>query len=96
MICVWQLFFERLVKRKWLSNMEPYEQIEALIKEDFKKYRRMDSPPYQVGTPQLPMTSEFIDVTRTSGHQGAPHHKISPSIRNLLRNKMIRRHFGAN
>ncbi|XP_061576043.1 tumor necrosis factor alpha-induced protein 2-like [Cololabis saira] len=43
-----RLFFERLVKRKWLSNTEPYEQIEALVKEDFKKYRRMDSPPYQV------------------------------------------------
>ncbi|XP_028276035.1 tumor necrosis factor alpha-induced protein 2-like [Parambassis ranga] len=41
-------FFERLVKRKWLSNAEPYEQIEALMKEDFKKYRRMDSPPYQL------------------------------------------------
>ncbi|XP_074534943.1 exocyst complex component 3-like protein 2 [Halichoeres trimaculatus] len=41
-------FFERLVKRKWLSNTEPYEQIEALVKEDFKKYRRMDSPPYQL------------------------------------------------
>ncbi|XP_029027643.1 tumor necrosis factor alpha-induced protein 2-like [Betta splendens] len=41
-------FFERLVKRKWLSNSEPYEQIEAVIKEDFKKYRRVDSPPYQL------------------------------------------------
>ncbi|XP_037630674.1 tumor necrosis factor alpha-induced protein 2 [Sebastes umbrosus] len=41
-------FFERLVKRKWLSNSEPYEQIEALIKEHFKKYHRMDSPPYQL------------------------------------------------
>ncbi|XP_011490994.1 tumor necrosis factor alpha-induced protein 2 [Oryzias latipes] len=41
-------FFERLVKRKWLSNTEPYEQIEAILKEDFKKYRRMDSPPYQL------------------------------------------------
>ncbi|XP_038548616.1 tumor necrosis factor alpha-induced protein 2-like [Micropterus salmoides] len=41
-------FFERLVKRKWLSNAEPYEQIEALIKEHFKKYHRMDSPPYQL------------------------------------------------
>ncbi|XP_034024131.1 tumor necrosis factor alpha-induced protein 2 isoform X2 [Thalassophryne amazonica] len=40
-------FFDRLVKKKWLSNAEPYEQIEALIKEYFKKYRRMDSPPYQ-------------------------------------------------
>ncbi|XP_015233570.1 PREDICTED: tumor necrosis factor alpha-induced protein 2-like [Cyprinodon variegatus] len=43
-----RLFFERLVKRKWLTNTEPYEQIEALIKEDFKKYRRMDDPPYQL------------------------------------------------
>ncbi|KAM4742385.1 exocyst complex component 3-like protein 2 isoform 1-T2 [Anableps anableps] len=43
-----RLFFERLVKRKWLTNTEPYEQIEALIKEDFKKYRRMDNPPYQL------------------------------------------------
>ncbi|KAI3353856.1 hypothetical protein L3Q82_004864 [Scortum barcoo] len=41
-------FFERLVKRKWLSNTEPFEQIEALIKEHFKKYHRMDSPPYQL------------------------------------------------
>ncbi|XP_053176297.1 exocyst complex component 3-like protein 2 [Scomber japonicus] len=41
-------FFERLVKRKWLSNTEPYEQIETLIKEYFKKYHRMDSPPYQL------------------------------------------------
>ncbi|XP_070685013.1 tumor necrosis factor alpha-induced protein 2-like [Pempheris klunzingeri] len=41
-------FFERLVKRKWLSNAEPYEQIESVIKEDFKKYHRMDSPPYQL------------------------------------------------
>lgn len=47
-VSVSQSFFERLVKRKWLSNAEPYEQIEAVIKEDFKKYRRMDSPPYQV------------------------------------------------
>uniref|UniRef100_UPI003AAB35E6 exocyst complex component 3-like protein 2 n=1 Tax=Centroberyx gerrardi TaxID=166262 RepID=UPI003AAB35E6 len=41
-------FFDRLVKRKWLSNTEPYDQIEALIKEHFKKYHRMDSPPYQL------------------------------------------------
>ncbi|XP_054462201.1 tumor necrosis factor alpha-induced protein 2 [Anoplopoma fimbria] len=40
--------FERLVKRKWLSNTEPFEQIESLIKEYFKKYHRMDSPPYQL------------------------------------------------
>ncbi|XP_058491016.1 tumor necrosis factor alpha-induced protein 2 [Solea solea] len=41
-------FFERLVKRKWLGNTEPYEQIEALVKEHFKKFHRMDSPPYQL------------------------------------------------
>ncbi|XP_034459469.1 tumor necrosis factor alpha-induced protein 2 isoform X2 [Hippoglossus hippoglossus] len=41
-------FFERLVKRKWLSNSEPYDQIEALVKDHFKKYHRMDSPPYQL------------------------------------------------
>ncbi|KAM8905308.1 exocyst complex component 3-like protein 2 isoform 2-T3 [Spinachia spinachia] len=40
--------FERLVKRKWLSNSEPYDQIEFLIKEYFKKYHRMDRPPYQL------------------------------------------------
>ncbi|XP_054884099.1 tumor necrosis factor alpha-induced protein 2 [Poeciliopsis prolifica] len=43
-----RLFFERLVKRKWLTNAEPYDQIEAAIKDDFKKYRRMDNPPYQL------------------------------------------------
>ncbi|XP_062241774.1 tumor necrosis factor alpha-induced protein 2 [Platichthys flesus] len=41
-------FFERLVKKKWISNSEPYDQIEALIKDHFKKYHRMDSPPYQL------------------------------------------------
>lgn len=41
-------FFDRLVKRKWLSNTEPFDQIQTLIKEYFKKYHRMDSPPYQV------------------------------------------------
>ncbi|XP_037533619.1 exocyst complex component 3-like protein 2, partial [Nematolebias whitei] len=46
--CSLQPFFERLVKRKWLSNLEPYEHIEALVKEDFKTYRRMDNPPYQL------------------------------------------------
>ncbi|KAF7658209.1 hypothetical protein LDENG_00016340 [Lucifuga dentata] len=43
-----RLFFDKLVKRKWLTNAEPYEQIEALIKDHFKKYHRMDSPPYQL------------------------------------------------
>lgn len=41
-------YFEQLVRRKWLSNAEPYEHIEALIREGFKKYRRMDCPPYQL------------------------------------------------
>lgn len=36
------------MKRKWLSNSEPLEQIEGLIKDHFKKYQRMDSPPYQL------------------------------------------------
>ncbi|KAL6104913.1 exoc3l2 [Pungitius sinensis] len=45
--------FERLVKRKWLSNTEPYDQIEFLIKEYFKKYHRMDSPPYQLLVAQV-------------------------------------------
>ncbi|KAK7881973.1 hypothetical protein WMY93_028147 [Mugilogobius chulae] len=44
--CVKPLF-ERLVKKKWLSNTEPFEQIQSVIKENFKKYKRMDSPPYQ-------------------------------------------------
>uniref|UniRef100_A0A3B3ZDR9 Exocyst complex component 3-like 2b n=1 Tax=Periophthalmus magnuspinnatus TaxID=409849 RepID=A0A3B3ZDR9_9GOBI len=39
--------FERLVKRKWLSDTEPFEQIKNIIKENFKKYQRMESPPYQ-------------------------------------------------
>lgn len=46
-------FFDKLVKRKWLSNPEPYEHIQALIKEDFKKYCRMDSPPYQLLVAEL-------------------------------------------
>ncbi|XP_067307312.1 tumor necrosis factor alpha-induced protein 2 [Pseudorasbora parva] len=41
-------YFDKLIKRKWLSNTEPFEQIEALIKEHFKKFRRMDIPPYEV------------------------------------------------
>ncbi|XP_077468006.1 exocyst complex component 3-like protein 2 [Stigmatopora argus] len=40
--------FERLVKRKWLTNTEAFEQIEAAVKEHFKKYRRMENPPYQM------------------------------------------------
>ncbi|KAL4647432.1 exocyst complex component 3-like protein 2 isoform X1 [Arapaima gigas] len=40
-------FFDKLVKRKWLNNTEPYDSIETIIKEHFKKFRRMDCPPYQ-------------------------------------------------
>lgn len=46
--CSIKPFFDRLVKKKWLSNTESYEQIQTLIKEYFKKYQRMDSPPYQL------------------------------------------------
>ncbi|XP_031594395.1 tumor necrosis factor alpha-induced protein 2 [Oreochromis aureus] len=40
-------FFDKLMKRKWLNNTEAFESIEASIKQHFKKFRRMDSPPYQ-------------------------------------------------
>uniref|UniRef100_A0A672Q6P5 Tumor necrosis factor alpha-induced protein 2-like n=1 Tax=Sinocyclocheilus grahami TaxID=75366 RepID=A0A672Q6P5_SINGR len=40
-------FFDKLVKRKWLENTEAYESIEMSIKQHFKKFRRMDCPPYQ-------------------------------------------------
>uniref|UniRef100_A0A673NFV5 Tumor necrosis factor alpha-induced protein 2-like n=1 Tax=Sinocyclocheilus rhinocerous TaxID=307959 RepID=A0A673NFV5_9TELE len=40
-------FFDKLVKRKWLENTEAYESIELTIKQHFKKFRRMDCPPYQ-------------------------------------------------
>lgn len=43
-----QPFFDKLVKRKWLDNNEAYESIEMTIKQHFKKFRRMDCPPYQV------------------------------------------------
>ncbi|XP_028320928.1 tumor necrosis factor alpha-induced protein 2 [Gouania willdenowi] len=42
--------FDSVVRRKWLTNTDPFDQIESIIKEDFKKYRRMDSPPYQLLT----------------------------------------------
>ncbi|XP_060743626.1 tumor necrosis factor alpha-induced protein 2 [Tachysurus vachellii] len=41
-------YFDKLVKRKWLSNTEALEQIISLIKEHFKKFKRMEGPPYQV------------------------------------------------
>lgn len=40
-------FFDKLIKRKWLNNTEAFEAIEASIKQHFKKFRRMDCPPYQ-------------------------------------------------
>ncbi|KAJ8280706.1 hypothetical protein GJAV_G00058000 [Gymnothorax javanicus] len=40
-------FFDKLVKRKWLNNTEAFDTIIAIIKEHFKKFRRMDCPPYQ-------------------------------------------------
>ncbi|KAJ8414559.1 hypothetical protein AAFF_G00037610 [Aldrovandia affinis] len=40
-------FFDKLVKRKWLNNTDAYDAIIAIIKEHFKKFRRMDCPPYQ-------------------------------------------------
>ncbi|KAG9340498.1 hypothetical protein JZ751_021318 [Albula glossodonta] len=40
-------YFDKLVKRKWLSNTEAYDAIIDTIKEHFKKFHRMDSPPYQ-------------------------------------------------
>ncbi|XP_060799903.1 tumor necrosis factor alpha-induced protein 2 [Neoarius graeffei] len=41
-------FFDKLVKRKWLSNTEAFEQIVSLIREHFKKFKRMEGLPYQV------------------------------------------------
>lgn len=43
-----QPLFDRLVKRKWLSNPEPLDQIVELIKDHFKKYQRMDGVPYHL------------------------------------------------
>ncbi|XP_058484403.1 exocyst complex component 3 [Solea solea] len=40
-------FFDKLIKRKWLNNTEAFEAIESSIKQHFKKFRRMDFPPYQ-------------------------------------------------
>ncbi|XP_068600491.1 tumor necrosis factor alpha-induced protein 2-like [Brachionichthys hirsutus] len=40
-------FFDKLIKRKWLNNGEAFEAIEVNIKQHFKRFRRMDSPPYQ-------------------------------------------------
>ncbi|XP_057676334.1 tumor necrosis factor alpha-induced protein 2-like [Corythoichthys intestinalis] len=40
-------FFDKMIKRKWLNNTETFEGIEVSIKQHFKKFRRMDPPPYQ-------------------------------------------------
>ncbi|KAM8822182.1 LOW QUALITY PROTEIN: exocyst complex component 3-like protein 2 [Synchiropus picturatus] len=40
--------FERLVRRKWLNGTEAYDDIEALIRESFTRYQKMESPPYQL------------------------------------------------
>ncbi|KAM6969963.1 exocyst complex component 3-like protein 2 [Aplochiton taeniatus] len=40
-------FFDKLVKRKWLNNTDAFEAIETSIKQHFRKFRRMDCPPYQ-------------------------------------------------
>uniref|UniRef100_A0A3B5M4R1 Exocyst complex component 3-like 2a n=1 Tax=Xiphophorus couchianus TaxID=32473 RepID=A0A3B5M4R1_9TELE len=40
-------FFDKLMKRKWLNNTEAFEAIEASTKQHFKKFKRMDPPPYQ-------------------------------------------------
>jgi hypothetical protein len=49
-VFLFQPFFDKLVKRKWLNNTEAFEAIEASVKQHFKKFRRMDCPPYQVST----------------------------------------------
>lgn len=48
LICCLQPFFDKLMKRKWLNNTEAFEAIEASTKQHFKKFKRMDPPPYQV------------------------------------------------
>ncbi|XP_061754055.1 tumor necrosis factor alpha-induced protein 2 [Nerophis ophidion] len=40
-------FFDKMVKTKWLNYTDTFEAIEASIKQHFKKFRRMDPPPYQ-------------------------------------------------
>lgn len=47
-LCLFQPFFDKLIKRKWLISTDAFEAIEANIKQHFKKFRRMDPPPYQV------------------------------------------------
>ncbi|KAK0149015.1 Exocyst complex component 3-like protein 2 [Merluccius polli] len=55
-------FFDKLVKRKWLNNTVAFEAIEASIKQHFKKFRRMDPPPYQtlVGEAHRRVLVEYV------------------------------------
>ncbi|XP_041919745.1 tumor necrosis factor alpha-induced protein 2 isoform X2 [Alosa sapidissima] len=41
-------FFDKLVKRKWLNNPSVFEPIETSIREHFRGFSRMASPPYQL------------------------------------------------
>lgn len=55
-LCIWprlQPFFERLVRKKWLSITEPLDQVVVLIRETFQRYRRLDGPPYQLLVSEL-------------------------------------------
>lgn len=47
-LLLFQPFFDKLIKRKWLTSTDAFEAIETSIKQHFKKFRRMDPPPYQV------------------------------------------------
>ncbi|MBN3310012.1 EX3L2 protein, partial [Amia calva] len=55
-------YFDKLVKRKWLNNTEAFETIEGTIKTHFKKFRRMESPPYQtlVGDLHRRVLTEYL------------------------------------
>ncbi|KAM9468835.1 exocyst complex component 3-like protein 2 isoform 1-T3 [Clarias gariepinus] len=55
-------FFDKLVKRKWLSNTEAFDQIVSLIREHFKKFKRMEGPPYQllVGEVHRRVMTEYL------------------------------------
>ncbi|RVE64325.1 hypothetical protein OJAV_G00145110 [Oryzias javanicus] len=58
-------FFDKLIKRKWLNNTEAFEAIEASIKQHFKKFKRMDPPPYQalVGEVHRRVLVEYVRAT---------------------------------
>lgn len=56
-----QPFFDKLIKRKWLNNTEAFEAIESSIKQHFKKFRRMDCPPYQVAKTDVLFLVSVLD-----------------------------------